>query len=316
MKDSTRGKGKPPDPDEGRDPQPKPGEPFNPHWKICGFYPPEIVGRNTELKLTDGQKRLYEWLVCRAGQNAEEWYPFKKIAEALGKCVRQVKHDAAVLEEKGLIAHVFHHRHPNRYCFLWHPIFKVQPTALKEDAPRVQDSTPRVQGSTKKRPFSVQPAAPQLLQEENYIRRITSTHAPPSAKQQKLPGFCASSDAPVSESALAKIARPGDDRESWFDAWWPNYWRKVAKQDAQKAFKKHVRTEELFQQVMAATRTQTPMMMAREPDKRPHGATWINGARWNDEPSQPARVGPQKASAAERLKARWAEKIAKGERPI
>ncbi len=150
------------------------GEPFNPSRELCGFYPPDIVGRNTELKLTDGQKRLYEWLVCRAGQNAEEWYPFKKIAEALGKCVRQVKHDAAVLEEKGLIAHVYHHRHPNRYCFLWHSIFMVQRTALKEDDPRVQDSTPIVQGSTKMRPSRMQPAALQSINRLNLIKESSS----------------------------------------------------------------------------------------------------------------------------------------------
>ncbi len=30
------------------------GEPFNPWHKVCGFYPPDVVGRRRDL--TDGQK--------------------------------------------------------------------------------------------------------------------------------------------------------------------------------------------------------------------------------------------------------------------
>src|SRR5262245_27669705 len=79
------------------------GEPFNPWHKLCGFYPPDIVGRQRDL--TDGQKRLYERAVRWAGQNGTFWYGFETIAEALGKSARQVKADMAILEARGLIRH-------------------------------------------------------------------------------------------------------------------------------------------------------------------------------------------------------------------
>jgi hypothetical protein len=287
---------------ESQGPSMKRGEPFNPYWKSCGFYPPETVGRNTELKLTDGQKRLYEWLVGRAGRNAEVWYPFKKIALAIGKCVRQVKHDAAVLEEKGLIAHVFHHRHPNRYRFLWHPIFRVQSTALKEDAPRVQRTAPnRVQRAALKRTFRVQPTAPQLHQEENYIRRITSAHAQPSAKPVSEPGDCATDVARVSgKFSLPKTKRSGGDRnQEWFPAFWKLYPRKVAKLAAEKAFKKHVTSEQVFQQVMRGLEAQMPKLTA-DLNFCPYPATWLNKGHWTDE-APPARVGPQQAKSYSEL---------------
>jgi hypothetical protein len=131
------------------------------------------------------------------------------------------------------------------------------------------------------------------------------------------PSICASDDARVGESALTKNRRSADGyRPEWFDQWWAIYWRKVAKKPAQKAFQKAVKTPERFEQVMAATRAQTPTMMAREPDKRPHGATWINGERWNDEPSTPAKKPPERQSAQDRLKAMWARNLAEGKRPL
>jgi len=39
---------------------------FNPWRGACGFYPPDVVGR--QKTLTDGQKRLYERLVRFAGR--------------------------------------------------------------------------------------------------------------------------------------------------------------------------------------------------------------------------------------------------------
>lgn len=82
-------------------------------------------------------------------------------------------------------------------------------------------------------------------------------------------------------------------QQEWFAAWWKIYWRKVARKPAEKAFRKHVRTQQRFEQVMQATKAQTPMMMGREPEKRPHGASWLNAERWEDERSQPARAAPK-----------------------
>ncbi|HXB71635.1 MAG TPA: hypothetical protein VNY05_25585 [Candidatus Acidoferrales bacterium] len=99
-----------------------PGAPFNPARKVCGFWAPDAVAR--QLDLSDGPKRLYERLVRWAGQNAECWYGFEAMGEALGKSGRQVKRDVLVLEEYGLIRHDRRgNRLSNTYEFLWHPMF-------------------------------------------------------------------------------------------------------------------------------------------------------------------------------------------------
>lgn len=77
------------------------------------------------------------------------------------------------------------------------------------------------------------------------------------------------------------------DQEQWFSVWWAEYWLHKSKKDARIAFRKHVRTEGRFQQVLTATRQQRPAMLAREDSKRPYPATWLNGARWEDEISSP-----------------------------
>jgi hypothetical protein len=111
------------------------------------------------------------------------------------------------------------------------------------------------------------------------------------------PPVCASTDARVDdESPPPKRPQPATGYDpAWFDEWWKIYWRRVSKKPAEKAFKAAVRTEERFRQVMAATRNQTPEMIGRDEKMRPHGATWLREERWNDEPSAPARVGPQQS---------------------
>jgi len=78
------------------------------------------------------------------------------------------------------------------------------------------------------------------------------------------------------------------EQEQWFTSWWAEYWRRRSKKDAREAFRKQVKTEARFQQVMAATLAQKPEMLSRPEDKRPHGATWLNGERWEDEITSPA----------------------------
>jgi hypothetical protein len=125
----------------------------------------------------------------------------------------------------------------------------------------------------------------------------------PSPKPDSEPEDCATDVARVSgKFSLPKNKPSGGDRQAeWFSEFWAAYWRRVARKPAEKAFRVHVKTEERFQQVMAAVKRQLPGMMEREPDKRPHGATWLNAERWNDEPEAPARVGPQQAKSYSEL---------------
>jgi len=88
-------------------------------------------------------------------------------------------------------------------------------------------------------------------------------------------------------------------QESWFLTWWSEYWLHKAKKQARAAFRQHVRTAEHFQLVMAATRGQRAEMMEREPSKRPYGATWLNGERWDDETAGPPSATPSPYRPAE-----------------
>jgi hypothetical protein len=59
------------------------------------------------------------------------------------------------------------------------------------------------------------------------------------------------------------------EQSAWFSTWWDAYWLHVAKKPAEQAFKRHVKTEPHFRQVLAATNAQKPAMLEREPEKRP-----------------------------------------------
>jgi hypothetical protein len=72
-------------------------------------------------------------------------------------------------------------------------------------------------------------------------------------------------------------------QDQWFEQWWEIYWLKKSRKRAQESFDRRVQTKERFQEVMEATRAQSAEMLSREPQHRPHGATWLNGERWNDE---------------------------------
>ncbi len=84
-----------------------------------------------------------------------------------------------------------------------------------------------------------------------------------------------------------------DQQEAWFSQWWPAYPRHTAKQAARKAFANQIRTEARFQEIMAATRAQTPQMLQKEEKYRPHGASWLNGRRWEDETAPPPPAAAQ-----------------------
>ena len=98
-----------------------------------------------------------------------------------------------------------------------------------------------------------------------------------------LPG-CESPDAVVIDPANERKALAAQQGK-WFEQFWAAYWLKKGRKGAQKAFGRCVRTAERFQEVMEAIRVQSVEMLSREPQHRPHCQTWLNGARWEDEPA-------------------------------
>lgn len=76
---------------------------------------------------------------------------------------------------------------------------------------------------------------------------------------------------------------PADD--GLFDSFWRAYPRKVAKQDAAKAFAKLAPNAELMKLILAAIAVQSASEAWTKDGGKfvPHPATWLNGKRWADE---------------------------------
>ena len=102
---------------------------------IAPLYLPAVIGAQREIdgrKITDGPKRVYEYLIGRAGENGSCWPGYERIAADLGKSPRQVQNDIHVLEELGLSTHEYRAgRKSNTYHFVWHPIFERQRSATQ-----------------------------------------------------------------------------------------------------------------------------------------------------------------------------------------
>lgn len=79
-----------------------------------------------------------------------------------------------------------------------------------------------------------------------------------------------------------------------FSAFWSRWPRKVAKLEAEKAWK-HVVTPEDEEPIQNALDWQVPMFKQRQAEHIPHAATWIRGRRWEDEPPTrtPSTARPQ-----------------------
>ena len=100
-----------------------------------------------------------------------------------------------------------------------------------------------------------------------------------------------------------------EQQTRWFGIFWQDYWRKDGgKKAAWLKFCAKVRSEEQFHRVMAAVMAQTPAMLSREVEHRPHATTWLNQERWEDEHS-PGKVGGERESSSERLLRKMAENI-------
>jgi hypothetical protein len=102
----------------------------------------------------------------------------------------------------------------------------------------------------------------------------------------------------------AQVGREGKGREgkervasrdALFDSFWEAYPRKVAKQDAAKAFEKLAPDADLSELILSAIRVQSSSEAWTKDGGKfiPHAATWINGKRWMDDAGTHAPGDPQ-----------------------
>jgi uncharacterized protein YdaU (DUF1376 family) len=87
---------------------------------------------------------------------------------------------------------------------------------------------------------------------------------------------------PDSKPKKPKATMTAEQRE-WFWPWWESYPRKEAKQPAEIAWGRIVRDKATADAALVGLKAQLPDLLARERDKIPHPATWINQRRWTDE---------------------------------
>ena len=83
-----------------------------------------------------------------------------------------------------------------------------------------------------------------------------------------------------------------EEIEANFSNFWILYPRHVAKKDALKAWNKI--DAKLYPEILTALAAWRPVYLAREPDKIPHAATFLNGERWEDELPKEYRQAPAK----------------------
>lgn len=101
----------------------------------------------------------------------------------------------------------------------------------------------------------------------------------------------------VPASVKAKGPWRNSHQAAWFDDWWKVVWAKVGKGGAEKAFAKAATNLLVAEEIIAATKKQLPRILEREPQYRPHPATWLNDKRWLDEPEPSVNGARQQQSS-------------------
>lgn len=87
------------------------------------------------------------------------------------------------------------------------------------------------------------------------------------------------------EARLGELLFEATEKDSQFATFWDVYVkiRSRAKKDAQAAFRQVVTSEKIFDAVMAGLQRQIAELLSYEIAHRPYAASWLRGARWEDE---------------------------------
>ena len=117
----------------------------------------------------------------------------------------------------------------------------------------------------------------------------------------------ATRNAPRNGKPRATAASLDELQKQWFEQeFWPHIWRKVDKADALRAFKKHASSVDAKNRIVAALKAHAPVYLCRNPEHRPHAATWLNKRRY-EEPPEDTRPANGHGSVSTRVVAQAAE---------
>lgn len=97
-------------------------------------------------------------------------------------------------------------------------------------------------------------------------------------------------------------AASASDPDSAFDAFWSAYPRKAGKSEAAKAWAKTIKAGADPDQILAALKAHADYYRAAQTEQQfiPHASTWLNQARYDDEPPRPPRNQPAGPTTAPR----------------
>jgi predicted transcriptional regulator len=267
-----------------------PGEPFNPFKVFTGIFIPEAMVRYAGLSATS--KLAYGRLLRYAGKDGRCYPAVGTLAAEIAVKKRRAQDCLNELTDGGFIRRDFQSGKATEYVFLWHPIYSGE-QPMQEAAP-VQDTAPQPMQEAARVPM--QDTAPK----ESHVRE--------SFEESQL--FLVEGQV----SAPKKTGNLTPEQDAWFSEFWAGYWLKKAKKAARRAFGKHIKSAARFAQVTRAVKAQEPEMLAREPQHRPHAATWLNGERWQDEcEAQPGALHNRQQRRQAAIDQEW-EAIANGTR--
>lgn len=103
---------------------------------------------------------------------------------------------------------------------------------------------------------------------------------------QDIPGKAESLAVKKAAGVSERLNRSMTIKNSRFDEFWQIYPRRVAKKEAQKAWKK-IEPEKIPLILEAVERQKKGGALSREPQYIPHPATWLNRGQWEDEETAP-----------------------------
>jgi hypothetical protein len=140
----------------------------------------------------------------------------------------------------------------------------------------------------------------------NYNYSLTTADAVAVSDQEPPPAVEASTNLALIEpkpkpASKQKTSSPG------FDDFWDLYPKKVDKQKALKAFQQIAKQKTAtVEEVISGLRKQLPDFESRDPKYVPHPTTWLNAARWDDEPQTP-RTSPASTDPKAALRDKWVQ---------
>ena len=89
--------------------------------------------------------------------------------------------------------------------------------------------------------------------------------------------------------SFSKVNTGTAEQRVWFDIFWAAYWLKKSRNRAFDIFTRKVQSQEMFDRIMQAVKSQSAEMLSREPQRRPYAETFLAEERWTDEAAEPAK---------------------------